>query len=287
MVRTGRPRRTPRRFWSEIGVSAGVLLVPPILIGGAVYGLLPAHDDGAARGSAPAALESQPADFNSRVAFDSALDEPRPAVAAVVPPATNAFGVANPAVPATPTPVAPAAPAAKPAVPAAASKPAAAAKADTAPAKPAAAPVKVAEPTTFSLASEHSEPVGKVPRVLGPVPVQVTVVVAPNAGEGEGGEAVASVAPPSSIAAPPPAPTAAPPAAAPVRSTEAPREHRAGAPHTARSHFRHMARRSQTRPETHPDEHATQRAADPPQHEFSQRKLFQDQGGRQKGAVRG
>jgi hypothetical protein len=284
MVRTGRPRRTPRRFWSEIGVSAGVLLVPPILIGGVVYGLLPAHHDGTTRGSAPVAVESQPADFNSRAAFDSAFDEPPPAFAAVVPSATNAFGVANP-VPAAPTPVAPAAAAAKPAVSAAASKPAA--KADT-PAKPAAAPAKVAaEPTRFALASEHSEPVGKVPRVLGPVPVQVTVVVAPSVGEMEGGEPVSPVASPSSIAAPPPAPTTAPPAATPGRSTEAPREHRASAPHMARSHFRHMARRNQTRPETYPDEHTTQRAADPPQHEFSLRKLFQDQNGRQKGAVRG
>jgi hypothetical protein len=286
MVRTGRPRRTPRRFWSEIGVSAGVLLVPPILIGGAVYGLLPARDDGVARGSAPVAVESQPADFNSRSAFDSAPDEPPPAVAALVSPTTNAFGVANPAMAAAPKPVAPAAVAAKPALPAAASKQAAAAKADAS-AKPAAASKVATEPTTFALASEHSELVGKeVPRVLGPVPVQVTVVVPPNAGEAEGSEPVSPAAPPSSIAAPPFAPTPAPPAAAAARSTEVPREHRAGA-HGAHSHFRHMARRNQTRPETHPDERATQRAVDPTQHDFSLRKLFQDQGGRQKGAVRG
>src|SRR5215831_14077233 len=78
MVRTGRPRRARARVWSEIGVSAGVLLVPPLLIGGAVYGLLPAHDDGAARSSA-VAIESLPADFNSRSAFDTGVDEPPPA----------------------------------------------------------------------------------------------------------------------------------------------------------------------------------------------------------------
>jgi hypothetical protein len=303
MVRTGRRRRA-RRVWSEVGVSAGVLLVPLILIGGAVYGLLPAHEDGAARSSA-LAIESLPADFNSRSAFDAGVDEPPPAVAALVSPtanapATNAFVTAKPAMPAATKPAAAAAAAvtaiaaaapAKPAVSTAPIKPVAAAKADAPPAKPAAAPAKVTEPATFALASEHSERVGKeVTRVLGPVPVQVTVVVPPNAAETEGGEPVSlGAAPPSSIAALPPAPADAPPAApaAAARSSEPPREHHAGAVHGTRSHFRHLARHNQARPEAHSEEHPTQRAADPPQHDFSLRNLFQQQGGRPKNAVRG
>jgi hypothetical protein len=296
MVRTGRPRRA-RRVWSEIGVSAGVLLVPPILIGGAVYGLLPGHEDSAARGSA-LAIESLPADFNSRSAFDTGVDEPPPAVAALVSPATGAFVTARPAMPAAIKPAAAAATAivaaapAKSALSTAATKPAATAKADAPPAKPAAAPAKVAtpEPTTFALASEHSERVGKeATRVLGPVPVQVTVVVPPNAAETEGGEPVSLGAAPSSIAALPPAPADAPPAAPAARSSEPPRERHAGAQHSTRSHFRHLARHNQARPEAHPEDHPTQRAADPPQHDFSLRNLFQQQqqGGRQKNAVRG
>ena len=306
-------------------MSAGVLLVPPLIIGGAVYGLLPAHEDGAARSSA-LAIESLPADFNSRSAFDTGVDEPPPAVAALVSPATNAFVTAKPAMPAATTPAPAAAGAAamaaaapvKPAVPAAPFKPVAAAKADAPPAnappanappanappanappaKPAAAPGKIAtpEPTTFALASEHSERIAKdATRVLGPVPVQVTVVVPPNAAETQSGEPVSlGAAPPSSIAALPPAPADAPPAApdAAARSTEPSREHHADAPHRTHSHFRHLARHKEARPDARPDDHATQptqRAADPQQHDFSLRNLFQQQGGggRQKNAGRG
>ena len=292
-------------------MSAGVLLVPPLIIGGAVYGLLPAHEDGAARSSA-LAIESLPADFNSRSAFDTGVDEPPPAVAALVSPATNAFVSAKPAMPAATTPAPAAAGAAamaaaapvKPAVPAAPFKPVAAAKADAPPAnappanappaKPAAAPGKIAtpEPTTFALASEHSERIGKdASRVLGPVPVQVTVVVPPNAAETQSGEPVSlGAAPPSSIAALPPAPADAPPAApdAAARSTEPSREHHADAPHRTHSHFRHLARQKEARPDDHATQ-PTQRAADPQQHDFSLRNLFQQQGGggRLKNAGRG
>jgi S-DNA-T family DNA segregation ATPase FtsK/SpoIIIE len=299
-----------------------VLLVPPLIIGGAVYGLLPAHEDGAARSSA-LAIESLPADFNSRSAFDTAVDEPPPAVAALVSPATNAFVSAKPAMPAatTPAPAAAAGVAAmaaaapvKPVVPTALFKPVAAAKTDAPanappanpppanppPAKPAVAPAKVAatpEPTTFALASEHSERIGKdATRVLGPLPVQVTVVVPPNAAETQSGEPVSlGAAPPSSIAALPPALADAPPAApaaSGARSSEPARDHRADSPHRTHSHFRHLARHKEARPDARPDDHATQptqRAADPPQHDFSLRNLLQQQGGggRQKNAGRG
>jgi hypothetical protein len=298
MVRTGRPRRTRRRVWSEIGVSAGVLLVPPLLISGAVYGLLPAHDDGAARGSALAALESLPADFNSRSAIDTGL-EPSSALAAWASPDTNALVAAKPATPAATEPAAAAiaaAVAAKPAVTTAANKPTAA-KRNAPPAKPAvAAPTKVTtpEPTTFALASDHSELVGKeVTRAgaLGPVPVQVTVVVAPNAAEAEDRQPVSLAAPPPAIAALPPAPADAPSATTAARSAEPPREHHFGTQHGTGPHFRHLARHNRARPEASEEHTTQQRPAEPPQHDFSLRNLFQQQqqggGGRQKSAVRG
>jgi hypothetical protein len=279
-------------------MSAGVLLVPPLLIGGAVYGLLPAREDGGARDSALAAFESLPADFNSRAAFDTGLQPPS-AVTAWASPDTNAFGTAKPALPAAPEPVAAAiavAVAPKPAVPTAAIKPAAA-KRDAPPAKSAVAAAKVTtpEPTTFALASEHSELVGREATrtgALGPVPVQVTVVVAPNAAETEDRQPVSlGAAPPPAIAALPPAPMDAPPAATAARSTEPPREHHAGTQHGTGFHFRHLARHNRARPEASSEERTTQqRPAEPPQHDFSLRNLFQQQGGqgvRQKNAVRG
>jgi hypothetical protein len=291
MVRSGRRRRTPGRFWSEIGVSTGVLLVPPLLVGAAVYGMLPAHEDEPARNSSPAAAEFLPADFASRSAFDISAELPLAFAAPLSPTTGTAIAAANPLLmplatkPAAPPP-APAA--AKPAAAPVATMPVIAAQPDAPVAKPVAVEkAAAAEPATFALASEHSELLGKdMTRAgaLGPVPVQVTVVVAPSA-ETESGRPVSlGAAPPESIAALPPAPAAAPAA----RSAEPPREHHAGAPHGTR-HFRHMARHNRARPDAHPEEAATQRAAEPPQHEFSLRNLFQQQqqGGRQKNAVRG
>jgi hypothetical protein len=291
MVRSGRLRRTPGRFWSEIGVSAGVLLVPPILVGAVVYGLLPAPEE-PARNSSPAAADFLPADFASRSAFDISAELPLAFAAPLSPTTGTAIAAVDPLMTPVTKPAASAL-AAKPTASPVATKPVIAAKPDVPVAKPAAVEkAAAAEPTTFALASEHSELVGKeVTRAgaLGPVPVQVTVVVAPNVAETETGQPVSlGAASPESTAALPPAPAAAPAA----RSTEPQREHHAGTPHGPR-HFRHVARHNQARPDAHPEE--VQRAAEPPQHDFSLRNLFQQQqpqpqqqpGGRQKNAVRG
>jgi hypothetical protein len=267
------------------------LLVPPVLVGVAVYGMLPAHEDESARNSSPAAADFLPADFNSRSAIDIGAELPLAFAAPLSPTTGTAIGAANPLMPPATKPAADPVPAAaKPAASPVATKPVVAAKPDAGVARLAAAEkAPLTEPTTFALASEHSELVGKeVTRAgaLGPVPVQVTVVVAPNVAETENSQPVSlGAASASSMAALPPAPAAAPAA----RSTEpSPREHHAGAPRGT-YHFRHLARHNRARPDAHPEEAPTQRAAEPPQHDFSLRNLFQQQqqGGRQKNAVRG
>jgi hypothetical protein len=249
--------------------------------------MLPTHEEEPARNSSPAAADFLPADFNSRSAFDISAELPLAFAAPLSHTTGTATAAVNPLMPLATKPAAPAPAAATPTASLVATKPVIAAKPDAPVAKPAAVEKAAAvEPTTFALASEHSELVGKeVTRAvaLGPVPVQVTVVVAPNVAETESGQPISlGTAPPTSIAALPPAPAAVPAA----RSTEPPREHHAGAPHGIR-HFRHVTR--QARPDAHSQEGPAQRAAEPPQHDFSLRNLFQQQqpGGRQLNAVRG
>jgi len=49
MIRNARARAARRNIWTQIGVSACVLLLPPMALGAAVYSMLPSRDDGAVR----------------------------------------------------------------------------------------------------------------------------------------------------------------------------------------------------------------------------------------------
>jgi hypothetical protein len=154
MIRNARARAARRNVWTQVGVSACVLLLPPMALGAAVYSMLPARDDSPVRHIANpvAAAHEAATDFGPaaegtrtvRVELQplAAAPQPRPAAAKVAP------------------------------VPAASAK------------------------APYSLASARQEPAGKTAakesgrepaketvkdtaRVLGPVPVHVTVVVPP------------------------------------------------------------------------------------------------------------
>lgn len=47
-----RSKTTERNIWVQLGISACALLLPPMVLGAAIYSMLPARDDGAARPSA-------------------------------------------------------------------------------------------------------------------------------------------------------------------------------------------------------------------------------------------
>jgi hypothetical protein len=154
-------------------------------------------------------------------------------------------------------------------------------------AKPA-PPSKPASPAAaaYSLAGAHSEPAGKdVSRVMGPVPVRVTTVIAPNIADVESGQSAAPghEAAPSQIA---PAPDAVPdaeppPAVRAVPSPESTPKQRVFSLHRVHSYVRQLARRSPARNETR-----AARWADKPHQAFSLRNWFQQLGGR-RGAQRG
>jgi hypothetical protein len=240
MVRTDRPPTASRNVWGQIGLSACVLLLPPIVVGTAVYAMFPIHKDGTASNSSLAVVEFRPAGSELPLAAsESSRDAAAPQPAAAAPPPASA--------------------AAKPAPP-------------SKPASPAAA--------AYALAGAHSEPAGKdISRVPGPVPVRVTTVVAPNIADVESGQSAApghEVAPSQIAAAPDAVPDAEPPAAVrAVPSPESTPKQRVFSLHRVHSYVRQLARRSPARNETR-----AARWADKPRQAFSLRNWFQQLGGR-------
>jgi hypothetical protein len=59
MVRNARSKAT-RNVWAQVGVSALVLLLPPIALGAAVYAMLPGREAAAVRPVAPAVADARP-----------------------------------------------------------------------------------------------------------------------------------------------------------------------------------------------------------------------------------
>jgi len=166
MVRNARSKARQRNIWAQVGVSAAVLLLPPIALGAAVYAMLPAREEAAVPPAARAVVESRAA-------------APLPA-AETLPAAAEApqFAAAQPAA-AAPQPRM--ATAAKPA-PAAPSFSLASARQEAA-GKAAAKDVGTKDTVTKDAATKDAvSTTGKdTARVLGPVPVRVTVVVPPSA----------------------------------------------------------------------------------------------------------
>jgi hypothetical protein len=239
MVRTDRPPTASRNVWGQIGLSACVLLLPPILIGTAVYSMLAVHQDGTARNSSLAAVEFRPAGSEFRLASDSSRDAAAPQPAAAVPPPAGAAG--------------------KPAPPSKSASPA---------------------PSAYALADAHSEPAGKdLSRALGPVPVRVTVMVAPNTADVESGQPASPgrEAASSQVAVSPDAARDAepPPAVRAVPSAESPPKHHVFSLHRVHSYVRQLARRSPARNET-----SAAHWADKPRQAFSLWNFFQQLGGR-------
>jgi hypothetical protein len=190
-VRTARTSEKSRNRWGQIGISACVLLLPPIAIGAAATAMLVPRQDTAARDAAPAAqsiaiavtAETVPAFERDAALAQPPLPEPLQPGPALPPPAAGKPGAA-----------------------------------------PAPAPGGAG---TYSLASAGQEPAPQAPRapqapqapqagkdmarLMGPVPVHVTVVVAPNAGHAE----ATQTEPPAGEAPPPPRPPPATPAESP------------------------------------------------------------------------
>ena len=59
MVRNARSRARQRNIWAQVGVSAAVLLLPPIALGAAVYAMLPAREEGPVPAAARTVVDSQ------------------------------------------------------------------------------------------------------------------------------------------------------------------------------------------------------------------------------------
>jgi hypothetical protein len=176
MVRNARSRARQRNIWAQVGVSAAVLLLPPIALGAAVYAMLPTREEAA----------SPPA---TRTVANSQATAQLPA-AETLPVAAEApqFAAAQPAAAAPPSRTATAA---KP-VATAPSFSLASARQEAA-GKAAAKDVGVKNAATKDAATKDGvtkdvgtkdavSSTGKdTARVLGPVPVRVTVVVPPSA----------------------------------------------------------------------------------------------------------
>jgi hypothetical protein len=273
MTRNARARAARRNIWTQVGVSACVLLLPPMALGAAVYAMLPARDDGAVRPlAANAVVDAHAAAADVRLAaVDTwpARAEPQPVAAAPQP------------APATAKP----APTAK--------SPYALASAHQERAEK-----TLAKENGKETVKEAARETAKDPaRVLGPVPVHVTVVVPPPAAA-PAATANADSTPTGSIS-PEPARTAAaevpaivpppaqiPPApesfahepatlglAAQVPATEPPLAEAPPGPSTATttrrhgrfSYLRHLARRTGARAEALSEARAARANAQPPQ----------------------
>jgi hypothetical protein len=255
MVRTGPQPTAPHDFWGQIGVSACVLLVPPMLIGTAVYAMLPVHSDGVA----PFTLASVPPQAEPRLDVSDRQQPPgeasnsgpggsAPAGAAPARPAVAAVKAATPTARAAAPSLKPAAHPSKQIARAPVAAPVAAVSATPPPAATgglglAAANADAAKPDIVSK---------DVARALGPVPVQLTIMVAPKAAPLDSGQSAsraieAAVSEPAAMPASPTPLGAAPPTAA--ASDEAPQEYAAAAGHPVHSHFRHSARHVAARQE--------------------------------------
>jgi hypothetical protein len=246
MVRTGPQPTAPHDFWGQIGVSACVLLVPPIVIGTAVYAMLPVHGDRAAPSSSLASAPPQPApplalSDGQQLAAETRDGGPGGLGPAVAAPARPAIAAAKAATSTTRS----AAPSTKPAL--SSKQPGKAPMAAPAAAVPAALPAAAggmamagADPVKPDIVSKD------VARALGPVPVQVTIMVAPKAAPSDGGQPAlrpgdAATAEAGALPASAAPLGAAPPSAALADEPAQEFAAAAGEP-TIHSHFRHSAR---------------------------------------------
>jgi hypothetical protein len=286
MVRTGPQPTAPHDFWGQIGVSACVLLVPPLLAGAAVYSMLPVRGDGIAPSallvSEPAPQAEPPLALSDRQQQTTEAGNGRPggAVRAVAPPARPPVAAAKAATPATRAAAASLRPAALPskqiakapvAAPAAA-VPTAPPSASSAGVALAGAPVDAANPNITSR---------DVARALGPVPVQVTIMVAPKAAAADGSQQAShadeGAAPEPGAVPSSPAPIAGGLPSAAV-SDEPAQEYAAAAGHSVHSHFRRSANRVAARQKGHEGQKVrAQRPDAEPRHSFSLSDLFSRQ----------
>lgn len=176
MVRNARSRAKQRNIWAQVGVSAAVLLLPPIALGAAVYAMLPAREEAPAPPAARTVVESQaaaplPANETLPAAAEApqfaatqpaaAAPQPRTVTTAKPAPAATSFSLAS---------------ARQEAAGKAAAKDVGAKDTAT---KDAVTKDAVTKDTSTKDAVSTT---GKdTARVLGPVPVRVTVVVPPSA----------------------------------------------------------------------------------------------------------
>jgi hypothetical protein len=154
MIRNARARAARRNIWAQVGVSACVLLLPPMALGAAVYSMLPARDESPVRHVANPVAEAHEAatDFGPAAEGTRTVSvEPQPLGAAPQPRPATAKGAPVPA--------------------ASTRAPYALASARQEPAGKTAAKESGREPA--------KETIKDTARVLGPVPVHVTVVVPP------------------------------------------------------------------------------------------------------------
>jgi pyruvate/2-oxoglutarate dehydrogenase complex dihydrolipoamide acyltransferase (E2) component len=213
MVRTDRPPTASRNVWGQIGLSACVLLLPPILVGTAVYAMFPVPKDGTASSSSLAVVEFRPAGSELLLgASESSRDAAAPQPAAAAAPPANTAG--------------------KPAPP---SKP------------PAAAAYALAGAHSEPAGKDISRVPGPTPVRVTTVVAPNIADVESGQSAAPGHEAA-----PSQIAAAPDAvPDAEPPSAVrAVPSPESPPKLRVFSLHRVHSYVRQLARRSPARNET-------------------------------------
>jgi len=159
MDRGFRPGANVRNGWGQIGLSACILLLPPIIVGAAIHvKLAPREGTGAPHTSVPRIGPSQAAAATAHAVPTAvpALGEP----ASSAPESGQIAALPQPLV----RPVTPEAP------------PPAAARPSGVPSKPASA----ASAASALARSEPDPDTFEAGRLLGPVPVRVTVVVAPR-----------------------------------------------------------------------------------------------------------
>jgi len=294
VARTARNRGKSRDRWSQIGISACVLLLPPIAIGAAAYAMLPSREEIAAPVLAVSVPDAS-APVTSVGAGTKAIASAAAAAAPVQSPASE------PASPPRqmPAPVSTGAgtgPHKDPArvgeqqsraIEQAGQTPPLAAPESPAPGTSSSPPAAAAASTsgTYALASAAEQPVERdLAQVMGPVPVHVTVLVAPNAAHaGHKRPDATETGPPSGE---PPLAMLEEPAPDPPRriGVDTPAEGRAARPsHHLRKHFaRHVAHRNASREDTRGRDEA--RVESKPQRSFSLRNWLQQLGSRQRPA---
>jgi hypothetical protein len=262
-----------------------VLLVPPLLAGAAVCSMLPVRGDGIAPSallvSAPAPQAEPPLALSDRQqqSAEAGNGGPGGVVRAVAPPARPVAAVkaATPTTRAAAASMRPAALLSKqiakaPVAAPATAVPTAPPSASSAGVAFAGAPVDAANPNITSR---------DVARALGPVPVQVTIMVAPKPAAADGSQQASHAdegAAPEPVAVPPsPAPIAGGLPSAAV-SDEPAQEYAAAAGHSVHSHFRRSANRVAARQKGHEGQKVrAQRPDAEPRHSFSLSDLFSRQ----------